>query len=207
MEHLATLGYATADHLEAHVCADQNFGENPASPRINGHSGTANQVNGDSNRRDRFIKVLKVLIDNKYIVAVRDAHFQSLFDARQEIERKYRGLGLMPANKTKKSQLDMDQKVSMELEERLDPTISSASILREVNPNNSDSLNVKTGQVLSSLRNRRPKLISTGEDFAVRGLLECRQVDTNQEAGVDSGKATRQRVCNCHASGLFTNRA
>jgi hypothetical protein len=184
MEHLATLGYTTAEHLEAHVCADQNFGGSPTSPRINGHSGAESQVNGDLNRRDRFVKVLKVLIDHNYIVAVRDAHFQSLFDARQEIERKYRGLGLMPTNKTKKSQLDMDEKVSMELEQRLDLAISSASVLRELNTNNSDSLTVNTGQVLSSLRNQRPKLISTGEDFAMRGLLECRQVDTNQEAGV-----------------------
>jgi len=170
MEHLATLGYATAGDLESHIRADQES----SAPRINGHSGTERQVNGDLNRRDRFIKVLKVLIDNHYIVAMRDAHFQSLFDARQDIVRQYQGLGLMPTAKTKKSQLEMDMKVDIELEKRLDPTISAASIMHELISDNSDGPDTNIGQVWLSFRIKTLKLISTGQDFALRWLLKRR---------------------------------
>ncbi|KAK4947365.1 RNA polymerase III subunit C82 [Elasticomyces elasticus] len=194
MEHLATLGYATAEDLEAHIRADQ---ESP-TPRINGHAGTERQVNGDLNRRDRFIKVLKVLIENHYIVAMRDAHFQSLFDARQDIERQYRGLGLMPTNKTKKSQLEMDEKVDFELEKRLDPTISAASIMHELVSNNPDGPNTNAAQSIRTERLSDAAERLLGREFASVTQAVCSQIELDSSLfkirSQDNPMASKQRI-------------
>ncbi|KAI1614820.1 DNA-directed RNA polymerase III subunit C3 [Exophiala viscosa] len=207
MEHLATLGYGTADDLEAHIRADQ---ESPA-PRINGHSATEKQVNGDLNRRDRFIKVLKVLIDNQYIAAVRDAHFQSLFDARQDIERQYRGLG-MASTKTKKSQLEFDMKVDVELEKRLDPTVSAAYIMHELISDNSDGPDTNTGQgktllcvdyqnVVKSIRTERLAPAAArllGREFATITQAVCSQIELDSNPftirSLEDPMASKQRI-------------
>ncbi|KAL2423676.1 DNA-directed RNA polymerase III subunit rpc3 [Exophiala dermatitidis] len=131
MEHLAILGYATPDELEAHVSGDGHFA-NPQEPAAsaNGHLQNGATPDVDQKSRERFRTALRCLIDDRFIMSVRDAHFQSPFDARQEVERHFRHLGVMPSAKGKKVQSEIDHRVDVELESRMDGTISSNSVLQ-----------------------------------------------------------------------------
>jgi hypothetical protein len=140
IEHLATLGFSTAEELENTVCAEKSFtAQGDATPHTNGHSRDHRLPTAESSR-NLFRKMLRVLIDRKYIVAVRDAHFQSVFDARRDLERQWESLGLLPSSKLgKKSQADVDEKVDIELEQRLDPTIAAATVLKELDSSHSQT--------------------------------------------------------------------
>jgi hypothetical protein len=85
-------------------------------------------------------------------VAVREAQFQSVFDARQDVQHHFRALGVLPSSKGKKTQLDFDEKVDLELKKRLDSTDLAASILHGLEHNYSDAATAFTGQVLFSVR-------------------------------------------------------
>lgn len=146
MEHLAILGYATADELEAQLCEDNG---QPASETLatltNGHRDNSVQFTDDHIKN--FRSALKHLIDNKFVLSIRDAHFQSLFDARQEVERHFQHLGVLPSAKGKKMQSDMDHRVDIELESRLDGTISSASVLQNLDQRGSNNEDTSHNQV------------------------------------------------------------
>ncbi len=144
IEHLATLGFSTAEELENTVCAEKSFtAQGDATPHHNGHPG-GHRLPIVESSRNRFRNVLRVLIDRKYIVAVRDAHFQSVFDARRDLERHLESLGLLPSTKLgKKSQADIDEKVDIELEQRLDPTLAAATALKELESSHSKTDTVR----------------------------------------------------------------
>ncbi|KAK6384947.1 RNA polymerase III subunit C82 [Exophiala oligosperma] len=159
VEHLSTLGFATAEELEDTICADKDFKTfEDHGPQTNGSSGNQRTHDLDSTR-SRFRKVLRSLIDEKYIVGVRDAHFQSLFDARRELERHLESRGLLPSSKTKKSQPVVDDKINVDLEQLLDPAISASTILHELQSSRQQGaktlLCVDYSNVVSSVRNER----------------------------------------------------
>jgi DNA-directed RNA polymerase III subunit RPC3 len=196
MEHLAVLGYATADELEANVCGDSKFDPAEADagpPQTNGH--TTTDTRKDSDRRNRFRAALADLVDEKYIVAVRDAHFQSVFDARQDVMRHFRLLDQMPASKGKKSQLEVEEKVDREVEQRLDGSISAGLVLRDLEARAPDALMSAVHQVptllcidytnvVLSIRNERIAAATEklfGKHTARVAQAACLQVD------IDSG--------------------
>ncbi|KIW54325.1 hypothetical protein, variant [Exophiala xenobiotica] len=187
IEHLATLGFSTAEELENTVCAEKSFtAQGDATPHHNGHPG-GHRLPIVESSRNRFRNVLRVLIDRKYIVAVRDAHFQSVFDARRDLERHLESLGLLPSTKLgKKSQADIDEKVDIELEQRLDPTLAAATALKELESSHSKTDTVKTllcvdySNVVASVRNERIASIAEktfGKSFGHITKAACSQIE------------------------------
>ncbi|KIW12268.1 hypothetical protein PV08_09544 [Exophiala spinifera] len=186
VEHLAALGFATAQELEDTICADKDFNRSEDhEPQTNGSSDGHKSQDLDSTR-SRFRKVLRLLIDEKYIVGLRDAHFQSVFDARRELERHLESRGLLPSSKTKKAQPVIDEKVNVDLEQLLDPTISASSVLRELQSSQQQSVTtllcVDYSNVVSSVRNER--IASTagkifGKTPAHIAKAACAQVELN----------------------------
>ncbi|KAK5462654.1 RNA polymerase III subunit C82 [Exophiala xenobiotica] len=187
IEHLATLGFSTAEELENTVCAEKSFtAQGDATLHTNGHSRDHRLPTAESSR-NLFRKMLRVLIDRKYIVAVRDAHFQSVFDARRDLERQWESLGLLPSSKLgKKSQADVDEKVDIELEQRLDPTIAAGTVLKELDSSHSQTSTVKTllcvdySNVVASVRNERIASIAEkvfGNPYGNITKAACSQIE------------------------------
>ncbi|KIX99226.1 uncharacterized protein Z520_04802 [Fonsecaea multimorphosa CBS 102226] len=138
MEHLAVLGFATACELEAHLLGDE----------------------GSSKLMDktRFRALLKHLITSKYILSVREAHFHSPFDSRQDAERHLRGHGMLLQGTAKKIKIDGDAKVDAELEQRLDGGISWPQVLHELEASPSQAnilLCVDYSNLILYIRNER----------------------------------------------------
>ncbi|EXJ93339.1 hypothetical protein A1O1_01731 [Capronia coronata CBS 617.96] len=200
MEHLAILGYATADELEAHVCEDNVLTTSKDSAELtNGHHEEGVLLGGANPEvRTSFRTALKHLLDDRFISSVRDAHFQSEFDARQDVERHLQHLGMLPSAKGKKIQSDIDHRVDVELESRLDGTVSSASIMQDFEQRDSNEnmtysqvylstipmLCIDYSNLLAAIRNER--VASTayklfGQPAAQVARAACSQVD------VDSG--------------------
>ena len=115
VEALAAMGFATAHELEAQVLRDHDLAE-PIS-------------------RARFRSLLKQLISLKYIKAAREAHFQSPSDRRLEAERFLRNNSLLLPGAGKKVTTDTEEKVDLELEKRVDDTISAHDIVQGLNQN------------------------------------------------------------------------
>ncbi|EXJ91457.1 hypothetical protein A1O3_00005 [Capronia epimyces CBS 606.96] len=133
MEHLTILGYATADELEVRVSEyDRLIAQEETAAYTNGRLAHSPPPGVNTNSRAGFRSALKHLIDNRFIVCVRDAHFQSQFDARRDIERHLAHLEGLPAAKGKKIQSDIDRRVDIELGSRLDASISSTSVLQDL---------------------------------------------------------------------------
>ncbi|KIW28905.1 hypothetical protein, variant [Cladophialophora immunda] len=138
MEHLAVLGFATACELEAHVL---------------GHDDSSRLMD-----KSRFRALLKHLITSKFILTVREAHFHSPFDSRQDAERYLRGHGLLLQGTAKKIKIDGEAKVDAELEHRLDGNISWPQVLHELEANSSQAnilLSVDYSNLILYTRNER----------------------------------------------------
>ena len=112
MEHVAAMGFTTASELEARVLDDAELCE--YMDKI------------------RFRALLQQLVAAKYIMAVREAHFQSPFDSRQDAERHMRDNKMLSTGTGKKIRLDTGVKVDLELEKRVDGNISGSQVLREL---------------------------------------------------------------------------
>lgn len=152
IEHLAILGYSTVGELEASVAKDEGFNrEGESAPFANGHSAGGGLANTNSAGRAIFRNALAALVDDRYIVAVRDAHFQSVFDARHDAQNQFHVPGALSASKGKKTQMENDEKVKRELSLRLDSTISSDSVLFDLHDSYSDVRTATSGQVLFSI--------------------------------------------------------
>jgi hypothetical protein len=113
IESLAAMGFATAHELEAQVL---------------GSSDSAKPIG-----KSRFQILLKQLISSKYIKAVREAHFQSPSDRRQDAERSLRERGMIPVGTGKKIAIDAETKIDLELERRVDGSISAYDVSLELN--------------------------------------------------------------------------
>ncbi|KIW99423.1 uncharacterized protein Z518_11411 [Rhinocladiella mackenziei CBS 650.93] len=196
MKILNVLGSATAGELESRVFGDEASGfKRKSAPLTNGFSDDRNEPGVDSRSKTYFRAMLRQLADKKYIVAVRDAHFQSLFDARQDVERHLRSLGTLPSGKGKKLQSDIDEKVNAELETRLDATVPTATILQEFETRSSNAETGNTSQdktvlcinyanLIVSIRNE--KIASTAEKLfgnhtAQIARAACLQIDIDSE--------------------------
>lgn len=194
IEILSSLGYATAEELEAHVAEDQ-ASETPSSlaPSTNGHVEDKQIARVEGKPKNDFRGALVQLIKSKYIRAVRQAHFHSLFDARQEVERHLRSVGALSTSTTKKVKGEIDEKVSMELEKRLDGTVSAASVLKELEQASARTSSTNASQdktllcvdfsnLVASIRNE--KISSTadklfGKHAAQVAFAACSQVDVD----------------------------
>ena len=133
IEYLAISGYATASDLESGFSHNGARGlKENLSRQTNGYLEGEGANHGNSKDTSKFRESLRNLVANNFIIAVRDAQFQSPFDARQDTERHLHAQGSPPSSKAKKSQLDIDEKVNIELEKRLDGSLSAASILHEL---------------------------------------------------------------------------
>ena len=111
-ETLASMSFATANELEARVLAK---------------TGPANPIN-----RPRFRVLFEQLLDLKYITAARKAHCQTLHDARQDVESDLRKHDSLPSGTGKKTKDDADAKIDVELEKRLDNSVSAPAVLLEL---------------------------------------------------------------------------
>jgi len=134
LRELTLLGYATVQELEAQVVGDGNMEEqNDHSGQVNGHQNNTGSSNPESMDASSFRAGLVHLIDNRYITKLRDAHFQSPFDAAKEIERHLNAFeGSGTTAKSKKAQLDLDERVRQQLAQRLDDITSADVILLEL---------------------------------------------------------------------------
>lgn len=152
LRELTLLGYATVRELEARVCGNDDPGYNHNdSQQVNGHQNSARTSNPDRIDSSAFRASLAHLIDNRYITKIRDAHFRSVFDAWQEIERHLNSFdGSGPTAKSKKAQIDQDAKIFHELEQRLDDSTSADEVLRELSAN--ENYGLAHGQVCCTFR-------------------------------------------------------
>ncbi|OAP57824.1 hypothetical protein AYL99_08562 [Fonsecaea erecta] len=138
MEHLAVLGFATACELEEQVLGD-----------------------GDSSKlmdKSRFRALLKHLITSKFILGVREAHFHSPFDSRQDAERYLRGHGMLLQGTAKKIKTEGEVRVGVELEQRLDGKVSWPQVLHELEASPSPAnilLAVDYSNLILYIRNER----------------------------------------------------
>lgn len=139
LQQLALLGYSTARELEARIheiLAPQEQGDDGSTnPKTNGHSDPMSVDHPPTSRKD-FRTNLRRLIDNKYICGVRDFHFSSTFDARTDTEREIFGGASTSSTKSKKAQVEADERVSARLAQRLDASLSSHHVLNELSSTN-----------------------------------------------------------------------
>ncbi|KEF54712.1 uncharacterized protein A1O9_09154 [Exophiala aquamarina CBS 119918] len=134
LRELTLLGYATVQELEVRVCRNGDVGHtHNHSGQVNGFRNTAGISDPETIDSSAFRAALVHLIDNRYITKLRDAHFQSIFDARQEIERHLNSFdGSGPTAKSKKAQSDQDAKALQQLKQHLDDTTSADVVLHEL---------------------------------------------------------------------------
>ncbi|KIW92973.1 uncharacterized protein Z519_06822 [Cladophialophora bantiana CBS 173.52] len=138
MEYLAVVGFAAACELEARVLGD-----------------------GDPSKsmdRTHFRALLKQLITSKFILTVREAHFHSPFDSRQDAERYLSGHGMLLQGTGKKIKIDGEARVDVELEQRLDGSISWPQVLHELETSPSKAnilLSVDYSNLILYIRNER----------------------------------------------------
>jgi hypothetical protein len=173
LRELTLLGYATVRELETRVCGNGDPGHNDNhSQQANGYQKSTRTSNPDRIDSSAFRASLAHLIDNGYITKVRDAHFQSVFDAWQEIERQLSAFdGSGPTAKSKKAQIDQDAKVLQELEQRLDDTTSADAVLNELSAN--ENYGMAHGQVCSAFAiHYRASLTSPFTDPTLCQLLK-----------------------------------
>lgn len=116
------------------MCGNGDIGRDQShSGQANGYPNNRGTSNPESIDSSAFRAGLVHLIDNRYITKLRDAHFQSKFDAWQEIERQLNSFdGSGTTAKSKKAQMDLDAKVFQQLEQHLDDTTSADVVLHEL---------------------------------------------------------------------------
>jgi len=129
MELLSVLGSATMDDLETRCARILQADHDPSSLRTNGVGEADRRQNSPHLTPSQVRSAIRRLAEDKFIIQVREAHFQSLFDARTDAELHMKGTELPSATKGKKAQEYFDERVYIELEKRLDPSISTASIV------------------------------------------------------------------------------
>lgn len=143
IEHLSVMGSATVDELEAQVWKVRGCSlKANSAPPINGHL-----HNETSTGKGDFRDILLALVESKYVMAVRDAHFQSPFDAREDVERYLDVIGIPSSTVGKKRNVDADEKVNIELEKRLDGTVSPSVLLNELERDSSNVEPTSNSQV------------------------------------------------------------
>ncbi|KIW68015.1 hypothetical protein, variant [Phialophora macrospora] len=162
IETLATMGFATAHELEAQVL---------------GNSDSAKPID-----KTRFQTLLKQLISSKYIKAVREAHFQSPSDRRQDTERSLRERGMIPVGTGKKVAIDADSKIDLELERRVDGSISAYDVSLELNKDptqDNTTLSIDYSNLIIRIRNDRVADIAEkifGKQIAQVAHAACSQI-------------------------------
>lgn len=134
LQQLALLGYSTVSELEAHFLnteASQPQKDDKNHTQTNGN-GDAMLIDGPE-RSDRTFKAsLRGLIDNKFICRLRKAHFLSPFDAKQKIEREMFPSAGTSSTRSRKAQLDIEERIHAEYLRQMDSTLSSHDVLNEL---------------------------------------------------------------------------
>ncbi|OCT45554.1 DNA-directed RNA polymerase III subunit C3 [Cladophialophora carrionii] len=162
METLAAMGFATAHELEAEVLEKSD----PTHPM----------------GKSRFQTLLKQLVSSGYIKAVREAHFQSPSDRRQDVERSLRDNGLIPTGTGKKIAADAESRIDSELERRVNSSVSAYDVSQELTRSptqDNTTLSVDYSNLIIRIRNDRVAGMAEkvfGKQIAQVARAACSQI-------------------------------
>ncbi|EXJ61064.1 hypothetical protein A1O7_05217 [Cladophialophora yegresii CBS 114405] len=166
IETLAAMGFATAHELETEVLEKTDLTQ-PIS-------------------KSRFQILLKQLVSSGYIKAVRETHFQSSSDRRQDVERYLRDNRMIVTGTGKKVAAEAEAKIDSELERRVKSSISAYDVSQELSRSptqDNTTLSIDYSNLIIRIRNDR--VAGMAEKVFGKGIAQVVRAACSQIIDVD----------------------